>query len=84
MDQLADLKNYHSAESNRMQWFYKYCVITITTSKTGELFHSGVKILRPHGGGEMLLIMDDSFPTAQMAENYGMELARDWIDENVK
>ena len=39
MDQLTDLKNYHSVESNRMEWFYKDCVITITTSKTGELFH---------------------------------------------
>jgi hypothetical protein len=67
-----------------MQWFYKDCVLTITMSKTGARFQSVVKILRPRHEGEVLLMMDDSFPTVEMADDYGLKLARDWIDKNVK
>jgi hypothetical protein len=28
------------------------------------------------------MMMGDSFPTVQMADDYGMKLARDWIDES--
>jgi hypothetical protein len=66
-----------------MDWSYKECAVTITTSKNGAQFRSVVKILRPHGG-EVLILMGDSFPTVQMADAYGMGLARDWIDKNVK
>ena len=66
-----------------MDWSYKECAVTITTSKNGAQFRSVVKILRPHGG-EVLILMGDSFPTVQMADDYGMKLARDWIDKNVK
>jgi len=66
-----------------MQWFYKDCVLTITMSKIGARFQSVVKIPRPHGRGEILM-MGDSFPTVEMADDYGMKLARDWIDKNEK
>jgi hypothetical protein len=58
--------------------------VTITTSKNGAQFRSIVKILRPHGKGEILMMMGDSFPTVEMAAEYGVKLARAWIDENVK
>ena len=67
-----------------MDWSYKECAVTITTSKNGARFRSVVKILRPHGGGEILMMMSNSFPTVKMADDYGMKLARDWIDKNVK
>jgi hypothetical protein len=67
-----------------VKWTHRECEVTITTSKTGARFRSVVKILRPHEQGTALLMMGDSFPTAEMAENYGRQVARDWIDENVK
>ena len=67
-----------------MDWCYKECIVTITTVKTGARFRSVVKILRPHGEGEVWMMMGDSFSTVEMADDYGMKLARDWIDENVK
>jgi hypothetical protein len=66
-----------------MVWSYKECAVTITTSKTGARFRSVVKILCPHGE-ETLMMMGESFPTVKMADDYGMKLARDWIDQNVK
>jgi hypothetical protein len=66
-----------------MVWSYKECAVTIKTSKTGARFRSVVKILRPHGE-ETLMMMGESFPTVKMADDYGMKLARDWIDKNVK
>ena len=67
-----------------MDWSYKECTVTITTSKTGSRFRSIIKVLRPHGGGEIFMMMGDSFPTIEMAEDYGKSMARDWIDKNVK
>jgi hypothetical protein len=63
-----------------MVWSYKECAVTITTSKNGARFRSVVKIFRPHGGGEILMMMGDSFPTVKMADDYGMKLARDGTD----
>ena len=67
-----------------MKWTYRECEVTTTTSKDGVRFRSIVKILCPHGGEKVLMMMGDSFPTVQMADDYGMKLARDWIDKNVK
>jgi hypothetical protein len=67
-----------------MDWSYKECAVLITTSQNGARFRSIVKILRPHGKGEILMLMGESFPTVEMADDYGMKLARDWIDKNVK
>jgi hypothetical protein len=32
----------------------------------------------------VLMMMGDSFPTIEMAEDYGRSMAQEWIDENVK
>ena len=66
-----------------MDWSYKECAVTITTSKNGASFRAVVKIHRPLGAGEIFMMMSDSFPTGKMAEDYGTQLARDWIDQNV-
>jgi hypothetical protein len=66
-----------------MDWSYKECTVTIRTAKTGSRFRAIVKVVRP-GGGENLMMMSDSFPTIEMAEDYGKSMARDWIDKNVK
>ena len=60
-----------------MDWSYKECKVTITTSKDGPRFRSVVKILRPHTGGEILLMMGNAFPAAELAENFGKDLARE-------
>ena len=58
--------------------------MTITAKKkAGGEYVSIVKIIRPLAKGTALLMMGDSFPTAVMAENYGRQVAREWIDENV-
>ena len=37
----------------------------------------------PRDQGTALLMMSNSFSTAEMAENYGRQLAREWVEENV-
>ena len=67
-----------------MEWIYKECVVTITVQRKGiHQYASIVKIIRPLAEGRALLMMGNSFPTAEMAEDYGRQLARKWIDENV-
>ena len=67
-----------------MDWTYKDCAVNIRTSQNGLAFRSVVKIVRPSRGGEALLMMSNSFPTAELAEDFGKRVAREWIDENVK
>ena len=52
------------------------------TSKDGARFRSIVKIHRPRGEGEVLMTMSESFPTVEMADDYGMKLARDSTRSN--
>ena len=66
-----------------MESFYKECFVTITTEKKGGEYVSIVKIISPLAKGTALLMMGESFPTAAMAEDYGSQVAREWIDENV-
>jgi hypothetical protein len=68
-----------------MEWIYKECVVTITAERKGiHQYVSIVKIIRPREEGTALLSMSNSFPTAEMAENYGRQLAREWIDQKLE
>ena len=67
-----------------MDWTYKDCAVNVTTSQNGFEFRSAVNIVRLGGSGKVLLMMGNAFPAVELAENFGKQLAREWIDENVK
>jgi hypothetical protein len=68
-----------------VEWIYKECAVTITAEqKAGEKYACIVKIIRPRSEGTALFMMGNSFPTAEMAENYGRQLAREWIGQKLK
>ena len=67
-----------------MEWSYKDCAITITTPRNREGFKALVKLIRPHDRHEVMLMIANAFPSAQLAEDFGKQMAREWIDENVK
>jgi hypothetical protein len=83
-DLLLVLERRARLSSSRVDRSYKECTVTITTSKNGARFRSVVKILRPHGKGKVLMMMGDSFRSVEMADDYGMKLAREWINKHVK
>ena len=69
-----------------MKWTYKDCDIEIivTADELPRLYLKPiVEIGRKDAGLQTVLKTDHSFRSIERAEQYGMEMARQWIDEHL-
>ena len=70
-----------------MKWTYRNCSVEITAtaqSPSTITFMPVVKIYYGTAGAHKLLATTESFPTPELAEQRGMNMARKWIDETFK
>jgi len=71
-----------------MKWTYRNCDVTITTSPDLYVPFRVTPIVgidcEATTGKPMVLRTNQCFLTAEAAEEFGQEMARDWINENVK
>ena len=70
-----------------MRWSYKDCDVEITTAFDPDtMFISPIVEIDCDNrfGRATTIITSKAFPTAELAEECGIELARDWIEKNLE
>jgi hypothetical protein len=69
-----------------MKWTYKECDVIITAvKKPPRLKLSPFVEITPYGTEDRIrIITSESFTTSPRAEEYGQDMAREWIDKHFK
>jgi len=69
-----------------MKWTYKNCDVEITAvKKPPRLKFVPFVEITPYGTEDQIrIVISESFTTSPMAEEYGQDMAREWIDKHFK
>jgi hypothetical protein len=69
-----------------MKWNYKNCDVEVTVIPDMQTAGQLTPIVEIDGktvGSHRMLSTNQSFSTAELAEQHGLAMARDWIDQNL-
>ena len=65
-----------------IKWTYKECIVEVSAMPDSLAFKPVVEINSKTCGIHTIMAPRRSFPSVKLAEQRGVEIAREWIEEN--